>query len=81
MNARPFDYRNGDVVLGEHGNLFKAEYDRFARRIEWVPLLPIGASQPNPPEGAVLVCRVVEGKVHPVTDFGDAGLFAVRTTA
>lgn len=74
-------HRAGDVVMGDSGQFFLAEYDRFSRCLEWVPLLPIGASQPGPPADAVLVRRVVDGQPTAVTDFGDGELFAVRTVA
>lgn len=74
------DSRNGDVVMKD-GRFFLAEFDRFAKRIEWVPLLPIGASQSSPPDGAVLVCRVVDGKPLPVIDIGSGDLLSIRTVA
>lgn len=72
------DYRTGDVVMGDRGQFFLAEWDGYAKQLRWVPLIPIAESQTNPPSGAVLMRRLVDGKPLPVTDLGDGELFAVR---
>lgn len=74
------DFQPDDVVMGANGNLYLVEADRYNGRPHFVPLIPIAAAQHNPPEGAVLIRRHVDGKPLPVLNLGDGELYAVKRT-
>lgn len=74
------DWNPGDTVLNPvSGYLFTAVRNRYSGALEWLELDPSSAhSQPDPPRGAVLLVRWVDGKPLPVTDLGTGDLFAVE---
>ena len=76
------DWKRGDTVLNPvTGYIFTAIPDEYGD-LTWLELAPAAAhSQPNPPAGAVLLVRWVDGRPLPVTDLGSGDLYAVRTIA
>lgn len=75
-------WQHGDIVLNPlTGRLLLAEYDKYAKRVQFTEYMPIGAESQDAPAGAVLVCRTVDGKRVPVTDFGDGEMYSVRPVA
>lgn len=71
-------WQSRDVVVTPDGDLWQASWDRYAKRVEWTQLLPLGHHSDDAPDArAVLLARDVEGRRLPVTDLGTGDLFAV----